>query len=324
MISGGGSYNPDAAAFNYAYPGGNTSTGTNLASSAAEQNLAAAPSLEALSQLVNQINRQANTARIPGGAALEEMSSQNIANQLAGNLPTSYLQNLQAGLAQRGASSGMGVDSPNLNAAALRAMGLEAMNLQQQGQVNLTNAYNRAAPLWDVSQGMVTPGLYETYQQHQAQNALQAQENAAAQARYQQELAQRQKEYESDLAYRYTALNYQNSGQAAAAAAQIEVAKIQAAQLDRQLAEKQREYNITRDTSVLTDIANLTERARQANMDVALKTQQLNSQVWNTALSYMDPLTAQTRAATTTQLPDYAKVNIPNYSAPKIPILAGW
>ena len=308
-------YNPDVSAFNYTNPG--TSAGLNLAGNAADQNLAAAPSLEALSQMVNQINRQANQSRIPGGAALEEQSSQNIANELAGNLPDSFIQNLRTGMAQRGAAGGMGVDSPNMNAAALRGMGLESMDVQARGQANLGAAYNRAAPLWDVSQGMVTPGLYESYTQHQAQNELQRQQNAQAQSQYQSELAQRQKEFEEMQKYRYTALESQGDSQ-------VQVAQIQADQLNRQLEEKRREYNITRDTSVLTDIARLTEQARAANMDVSLKTQQLNAQVWGTALSYMDPRVASVTAAQTTNLPSYANVNIPNYSQPNIPMVGGW
>ena len=124
--------------------------GSGLAGQAAQQNIASASGLDQLSQIINQINQANNQARVPGGAAMELQSSNNIQNELAGILPQSYLDQLQTGLAQRGASGGFGVDSANTNAAALRAMGLQSMDIQKQGQADLTNAYNRAAPLWDV------------------------------------------------------------------------------------------------------------------------------------------------------------------------------
>jgi hypothetical protein len=175
------------------------SPGSGLSGQAAAQNIAAAPGLDQLSQIVNQINTANNQARVPGGAALELQSSNNIQNELAGILPQSYLDQLQTGLAQRGASGGFGVDSANTNAAALRAMGLQSQQLQQQGQTDLTSAYNRAAPLWDASQGMITPGLLETQQQNQAQNALEAQAQANAVAQWQAQLGEQKSEYGQTL-----------------------------------------------------------------------------------------------------------------------------
>jgi hypothetical protein len=309
-----GGVNPEAAAIAY---------GANFAQDSAEQNLAAQPSLEALSKMVNAINQQANLGRIPGGAALEEQSSQNIANQLAGNLPDSFINNLQSGMAQRGATGGMGVDSPNMNAAALRSMGLESIDLQNQGQQNLNLAYNRAAPLWGVEQGMITPGLLETYGQHQAQNQLQRDANAAAQAQWQAELAQRNKEYEGLDAYRYAALKVQESGQGAAAAAQVRAAEIQADQLNNQLAERMREYNITHDTQVLSEINQLRQAADMAKMDASYKQNALNAQIWEVALKYMTPMSANF-AASGTSIPNYTTTNIPQFNYAPTPSAGNW
>jgi len=124
---------------------------------AAQANLAAAPELESLSKLINQINTQASQSRIPGGANLEALSSENIGRELSGNLPFDFINNLQTSIAQRGAGSGFGVDSGNLNASALRAMGLESIDMQDRGQRDLTAAIGRQSPIWNAAEGTMTP-----------------------------------------------------------------------------------------------------------------------------------------------------------------------
>lgn len=176
------------------------STGGGLAGQAAQQNIAAAPDIARLSQLINQINHAANQQRVTGGAALEAQSSQNIANELAGNLPQSYLQNLQTSMAQRGAAGGFGVDSPNMNAAALRAMGLESMDIQRQGQTDLNSAYQRAAPLFSAENATVTPALLQQQQDAAAGRALQAQQIADQSREWQAQLAQRDTEFKGTIA----------------------------------------------------------------------------------------------------------------------------
>jgi hypothetical protein len=173
--------------------------GSGLAGQAAQQNIAASGGMGELATLLQNINNTNNTNRVYGGTQMEQQSSQNIQNELAGILPQDYLQNLQSTLAQRGASGGFGVDSANTNAAALRAMGIQSQQLQQQGQADLTSAYNRAAPLVDASQFAMTPGLLETQQQNQAQNALEAQAQANAMAQWQAQLGEQKSEYSQSL-----------------------------------------------------------------------------------------------------------------------------
>lgn len=170
--------------------------GGNLAQNAASQNLAAMPQLQSLSTLINQINKTANESRVTGGAGLEAQSSANIANELAGNLPQDFLTQLQTGIAQRSGRAGFGANSSNANAAALRAMGLSSIDMQDRGQRNLTAAYNRAAPLWSVQEGMVTPALAEQQQYHTTQAALenQAQQYSSSQARA--ALAEQQRQFD--------------------------------------------------------------------------------------------------------------------------------
>lgn len=134
----------------------------NLTSDTVADNLASGPTLESLSNLINQINlnaqQQANAGRIPNAPALESASSANIAAELAGQVPQDVV-NL---LAQKGAERGVGMGapgSPNSNAAYLQALGLTSLQQQQLGQQNLTSALGRnpVAPIFDPSKMLLTP-----------------------------------------------------------------------------------------------------------------------------------------------------------------------
>jgi hypothetical protein len=173
---------------------------SGLAGQAAQQNIAAAPDIEALSQLINQINHQANQQRVTGGADLEAQSSQNIANELAGNLTNAVVANDQVTGAQRGAAGGFGVDSPNMNAAVLRAMNLQSMDIQKQGQADLSSAYSRAAPLFSAENAMLTPALLQKQQDDASARALQAQQIGDQAAEWRAQLAQRDKEFTGTIA----------------------------------------------------------------------------------------------------------------------------
>jgi hypothetical protein len=170
-------------------------TGGNLAGQSAQQNIAAAGDIGSLTTLLQNINNTNNTNRVYGGAAMEQQSSQNISNELAGVLTNPLVASDQMTGAERGASGGFGVDSANTNAAVMRAMNLQSEQLQAQGQQDLTSAYNRAAPLVDATQFAATPQLLEQQQQAQAQNALQAQAQANAQQEWQAQLASQQAQY---------------------------------------------------------------------------------------------------------------------------------
>jgi hypothetical protein len=128
----------------------------------ASENLAASPQLAQLTELLNKINlagqTAANVARIPDAAALEEKSSANISDELAGKLPQDVLNLLAQQGAERGVATGA-PGSPNANAAYLRALGLTSLGQQQTGQQNLTAAYarNPVAPLVDPSRLILTP-----------------------------------------------------------------------------------------------------------------------------------------------------------------------
>lgn len=271
--------------------GGGNSEANSLVSVPAEANIAAAPQLEQLSGLVNKINQQAqqqaNLSRIPGAAGLEQQSSENIANLLAGNLPTGFTEQLRSSLAGKYGGAGFGVDTAALNAAALRASGIESQEQQLRGEQALAGAYarNPAAPIWDVTRGMLTPENYTNYLNQKAQQAAEA-------AR----LAENRRQFDLDYKLRVDDNQYR-----------LQIAQMQAAQAQAELDEKIREFNRTQDQRTLEQVNELKQRAAMANQDVALKTQQLNAQVWNTALQYMDPRWANFEALTQRSLPNYVQ-----------------
>lgn len=136
-------------------PVSGTTTGTGYTAGAA-------PDLASLTNLVNSLNQtaqtNANAARIPGNPALEQQSSNNIASNLAGQIPPDVM----ALLNQQGAERGIATGSPgsdNANSATMRALGLTSLGLQQQGQQNLSaaDARNPGAPIFDPTTQLLTP-----------------------------------------------------------------------------------------------------------------------------------------------------------------------
>lgn len=293
----------------------------SLSTTPAEVNLANAPNLEKLSALANQINqqaqKQANLSRIPGAAALEEQSSKNIADLLAGNLPQSFTENLRTSLATQYGGAGFGVDTQALNAAALRATGIETQAQKLRGEEALAGAYarNPAAPIWDVTRGMLTPELYTTYLNQKAQQAAEA-------AR----LAEQRRQFDISS-------QWEREQASSQAATQLQIAQMQAGQARAELEEKIREFNRTQDAGVAMQVAQLREQANQAQIQAQLAQQQLNAQIWGTSLQYMEPQFASAEAMFTKTLPQYVTtsmapgsnvIQIPKFVAPQIRSLGGW
>lgn len=121
------------------------------------------PSLTDLAGQVNQFNTgQAIApyiANLPGYQSMVGQSSQNIGSLLRGEIPSDVMSLLAQQAAERGINTGL-AGSPNANAAALRALGLTSLGLQQQGEGELTSAIGRTPvpQLFNVAQFLTTPG----------------------------------------------------------------------------------------------------------------------------------------------------------------------
>lgn len=181
------------------FPYGGTSgvgprkTATAAASEAGKFNIGQASNIKNISDVINEINRTAQTAalraRIPGAAGLEKQSSELIRQELAGGVPTD-VQNLLAQQAAERGIGGVGAGTgQNVNAAYLRALGLTSLGQEQAGQQNLSAAYarNPAAAIFDPSSMLLTPSqsaqLELGYQSEADRVALERERLAAEAAR---------------------------------------------------------------------------------------------------------------------------------------------
>jgi hypothetical protein len=136
---------------------------------AVSENLASIPDLERLSQMVNQINQEANLARVPGAAGMEEQASQNTQLALTGEPPKWWRDQLATTAAERGAAGGFGVDSPNTEAFQWPLLFNKSLEMMDRGQRDLTSAYQRAAPIWSVSEMLMTPELLQKKEEFAAE-----------------------------------------------------------------------------------------------------------------------------------------------------------
>ena len=209
---------------------GAPAAGSGLAGQAAAQNIAAAPSLDALAQIISGINQKAYLSA-PGRQA----QVGNIQNELAGNLDPQTVQAAQLAAAERYGGAGFGADSGAWQSAIQRATGISREALKCKGATDL-NALYSGMPVTDATQFAVTPALLQQQQQAAAQLAEQARE-------FDVSTAQGQSQFLASLE--------QRKAEAAQAAAQAGAA----------LAEQQREYDLTHSSTVANQIAVLQEQA---------------------------------------------------------------
>ena len=102
---------------------------------------------------------------IPGYSGLSSTASSDISSLLSGQLPQDVLSQLNTQAAQRGVS--FDASSPNTDAAALRAMGLTSLNLEQSGLSGLQGLIGEN----QVTQANPSAGLVSPSDQQSAQTA---------------------------------------------------------------------------------------------------------------------------------------------------------
>jgi hypothetical protein len=113
---------------------------------------------------LNQLHQQYESG-LPNYGALTQQASTNIGNELHGVLPPDVVNQLEQSAAERGISSGS-YDDPNSNAALLKSLGLTSLNLENQGQTDLTAAVKRTptTALFNPQSMMTTPGQIQDAQ----------------------------------------------------------------------------------------------------------------------------------------------------------------
>lgn len=146
-----------------------------------------------LANLTKQINammltgtKAAQAARVPGGPGLEEQSSKVIGQELAGGVPDDVIKLLQQQTAEGAPGTGV-----NPMAAYARLLGITSMGQQRAGEQDLSAAYarNPAAPTFDPTTQLLTPGQAGQLALGQQQQNLAAQSEADRVALEQQRLA---------------------------------------------------------------------------------------------------------------------------------------
>ncbi len=173
-ISGGG-YNPGALAggvtdYSSAYGGKPTvpSPATSAAAATAG-NLANLPSLINLGQQVNPATAAQYYGNIPNYTGLNAQSSANIGAMLQGQVPQDVVNQIAQRAAERGVITGQ--TSP---ASYLQALGLNSLQMQQQGEALLGQsvARNTRAPFFAPGSGFISPDAQQSAQM--AANVYQA------------------------------------------------------------------------------------------------------------------------------------------------------
>ena len=97
---------------------------------------------------------------LPNYANMVGSRTENISQQLRGQLPQDVINQIGQQAAERGISGGS-PGSPNANAAYLRALGLNSLQMQQQGNQNLSTAIGDTpvAPLFSPG-SMIVPNYF--------------------------------------------------------------------------------------------------------------------------------------------------------------------
>ena len=112
---------------------------------------------------------------LPDYMGMLNSASTNAATDLSGAVPQDVQSQLQQSAAERGVSTGQGPNSPNTNAAYLRALGLTSLGMQQTGMQDFNQLYQDTptGTQFNPSSMMVTP------EQEQAAQLAANQEAAA-------------------------------------------------------------------------------------------------------------------------------------------------
>lgn len=171
-----------------------------LATGAAQSNLAASPYNVQLADIINATNRAAqqaaNAARLgPGGEQVQANILGNLQRTSAGLLDPATEAMLQSGIAQSYGGRGFGVDSPALASAYRRALGktLEETQAGAAKQYEDLLAVNPAAPVYNAGELVMSPQTYTGAAEEQARLNL---ETARIAEQSRQNALQRQLAYD--------------------------------------------------------------------------------------------------------------------------------
>lgn len=151
---------------------------TTTAANAITGNQANLPAINTLTTGTAQANAAgagaAVAANLPGYGAMTQQASTNIGAELGGQLPADVIAQIQQQAAERGVATGS-PGSPNSTASYLQSLGLNSLQLTEQGNQDLSAAVARTptGPAVNAANMLVTPA------QEQSASAGQSIYNAA-------------------------------------------------------------------------------------------------------------------------------------------------
>lgn len=141
----------------------------STASAALGSNIGNLGQIYRLGSGINAFNTEQALSQIgkglPDYQSMVAQSSKNIGSNLRGELPSDVITQILQNAAERGIITGTS-GAPNSNAAYLRALGLTSLNLQQQGEQELTQAIARTPrpTLFDPNLFLISPAAAQEAQ----------------------------------------------------------------------------------------------------------------------------------------------------------------
>ncbi len=192
-----------------------TTTATSMVQDPLAANIAAAPSLEKIANIISGINQQ-SWLSAPG----RQQELGNIQRWQAGELDPSVYSGVASQAAQTYGGGGFGVDSPAWQAAVQRALGTSRQALQEKGAAALGEFY-QGMPTTDVAKYTMTPQDFASVQDAARARQLQLAELQQKGALTRAELTQRQALANQELAFKQQQLAQERDLAKAAAYANL-------------------------------------------------------------------------------------------------------
>jgi len=127
-----------------------------------------------INAFMNQQAQNSYLANLPGYAGAVGQRATNTQQMLQGQLPQDVIGQITQGAAERGISGGS-PGSPNANAAYLRALGLNSLQMQQQGSDELSKSIADAPipELWNPA-SLYVPTILGQQEKEAAKSATQS------------------------------------------------------------------------------------------------------------------------------------------------------
>lgn len=282
-------------------------SGGGPAADLAAANLAAAPNIDSITKLVNEINQQ-SWLSAPG----RQQALDAITNQLAGNLDPQTIQAAQMKSAEQfGGRGGFSTDAGAWQSAVQRALGLGREALKQQGITNLGTLY-QGMPVASAADYTYTPATWNQWVNIGNQHAEAMASLAENMRQFDANLAENQRQFTQSLAEKsaefYANLAEQKRGTDLAASQEASRLAEQAREFADTLSSRRYEFDASAQTQASQFASTLSENMRQFNQNESFKQTELAQQESQYARSLAEQQTARQASTGLNQAQLYAQL----------------